>query len=362
MSPHLSIIIPVYKVEKYLNKCLDSIVNQIKGREAEIIIIDDGSPDHSGEIADKYALEYPFIKVIHKKNAGVAAARNTGIDSSKGAWLYFMDSDDWMAEGAVDILLRKTRESPDADVILMDAWKNVDGKEYGWEHFREEFSFKDREKINGLQRGALYFPGTGLETKIPLAAPWDKVYRKNFLASRQIRFRQELKVLDDMVFNMEVFGEAENVAYYKEKIYHYRYVPDSITNSYKPDRVSQDCQVWKYLNSYMAEYFGRSGLDEESREELTQAFYCRIIKSFSICCRLSFFNPLNKAGLKEKIEYVKETMGREPYRTAFRSVRLKKAEWKLKAVILMGRCRFGAGIYLLYMGQSILERFNHAPG
>jgi len=80
MSPHLSIIIPVYRVEKYLSKCLDSIVNQVKGRETEIIIIDDGSPDRSGEIADKYALEYSFEKVIHKANAGVATARNTGND------------------------------------------------------------------------------------------------------------------------------------------------------------------------------------------------------------------------------------------------------------------------------------------
>ena len=120
MSPHLSIIIPVYRVEKYLSKCLDSIVNQVKGRETEIIIIDDGSPDRSGEIADKYALEYSFVKVIHKANAGVAAARNTGIDSSQGNWLYFVDSDDWMAEGAVDILLDRTKKNPDADVILID--------------------------------------------------------------------------------------------------------------------------------------------------------------------------------------------------------------------------------------------------
>ncbi|MDE7334449.1 MAG: glycosyltransferase [Lachnospiraceae bacterium] len=354
MFPQISIIIPVYKVEKYLNKCLDSIVNQVKGKEAEVIIIDDGSPDSSGEIADRYASEYPFIKVIHKENEGVASARNTGIDLSEGAWLYFMDSDDWMAEGAIDILLCKTKENPGADVILMDAWKNVDGKEDGWEHFREEFSLEGRQKISRLQRGALYFPGTGMGTKIPLAAPWDKVYRKKFLDRCQIRFKQELKVLDDMVFNMEVFGEADNVVYCKEKIYHYRYVPDSITNSYKPDRVSQDCQVWKYINNYMAEYFQRGSLDERDEEELTQAYYCRIIKSFSICCRLCFFNPLNKAGLKEKIKYVKETLGMEPYRTAFREVRMKKAEWKLKAVILMGRCRFGVGIYMLHIAQSIL--------
>lgn len=139
MFPHLSIIIPVYRVEKYLSKCLDSIVNQVKGRETEIIIIDDGSPDRSGEIADKYALEYSFVKAIHKANAGVAAARNTGIDSSRGSWLYFVDSDDWMAEGAVDILLDRTKKNPDADVILMDAWKNTGVQEEGWEHFGEEF-------------------------------------------------------------------------------------------------------------------------------------------------------------------------------------------------------------------------------
>ena len=83
--------------------------------------------------------------------------------------------------------------------------KNTGVKEEGWEHFGKEFFLKGRQKISGLQRGALYFPGTGMETKIPLAAPWDKVYRKNFLTGHRIEFRQELKVLDDMVFNMEQY-------------------------------------------------------------------------------------------------------------------------------------------------------------
>ena len=206
MEPLLSIIIPVYKVEKYLPQCLESIVRQVEEEkeEVEVLVIDDGSPDASGKLADACAKRHSFVRVIHRKNGGVAAARNTGLDQARGGWLYFVDSDDWIARGAVRTLLQKTGENPDADVILLDAWKNTGDREDAWEHFEQEFFWKDKAKIRSLQKGALYFPITGYRTKVPLAAPWDKVYRRNFLHQWGLRFRPELKVLDDMVFNVEV--------------------------------------------------------------------------------------------------------------------------------------------------------------
>ena len=107
MNPTISIIIPAYRVEKYIGDCLNSILQQ-KGVSAdalEILVIDDGSPDRSGEIALELAQEYSFLKVIRKENAGVAAARNTGIEAATGQWLYFVDSDDWLAEGAIEAML-----------------------------------------------------------------------------------------------------------------------------------------------------------------------------------------------------------------------------------------------------------------
>ena len=91
----ISVIVPVYNVEKYLEKCLNSLVNQTY-QNIEIIVVDDGSTDNSGRIADDFALKYDIIKVIHTKNGGLSAARNVGIENAGGEYIAFVDSDDWV--------------------------------------------------------------------------------------------------------------------------------------------------------------------------------------------------------------------------------------------------------------------------
>lgn len=350
----LSIIIPVYKVEEYIEKCLQSIVDSytLLNKPIEVIVVDDGSTDKSGEIADRFAREYFYFKVIHKENAGVAAARNTGILEATGKWLYFVDSDDWLAKDAVDTICKRIEEHVDTDILMFDAYQNVSEQEKAWEHFAKDMVWDRKEDIRLLQRGMLYFPLVDKRMKTPLAAPWDKVYRREFLEANHIRFRDELKVLDDMVFNMEAFGVARKVVYCKDKIYHYRYVPDSITNQYKANRVEQDCAVWAYLRDYMDLAWQQGLWNEQGKEEFLQAYYCRIVKSFSICTRLQFFNQKNPDRIADKIKVVKRILKREPYLEAFQRVKLQKAEWKLKVMILVGRVRWGYGVYLLYMGQN----------
>lgn len=361
MNPWISIIVPVYNVEKYLEKCVQSIIADVEKVEKqetwiknhvkdfiEVILVDDGSTDCSGKIADEFAETYLYINVIHKQNAGVAAARNTGMKIAKGEWLYFMDSDDWMAEGALELLYRQGQNNYDTDVILYDAWKNSDKCEQTWEHFSKEQVWDTREEILRLQRGMIYYPSVSHDTKTPLAAPWDKLYRRKFLMDNHIYFAENLKVLDDMIFNMEVFGQADKVCYCKDKIYHYRYVPDSITNSYKADRVDRDCEVWVYIQTYIQQQVERGNWSVREQQDFWQSVYCRIVKSFSICCRLCFFHKRNRKSFYEKLLYVKQTLEQPVYHEAFHNVKLQNAEWKLKAVILFGRVGWTFGIYLLH--------------
>jgi hypothetical protein len=152
-----------------------------------------------------------------------------------------------------------------------------------------------------------------------------------------------------MVFNMEAFGKAKKVGYFKHKIYHYRRVDDSITNSYSPDRVSQDMDVWEYIDSYINSNY------KAEDEMFWQAYYCRIIKSFSICCRLCFFNSKNDKSFGDKLSFVKDVMATEPYTTAFKKVKLKNAQWKLKIMILMGRVKMSFGVWVLHVAQNGLQ-------
>lgn len=350
----LTVIIPAYEVAGYIAKCLQSIALQCAGLACgiEVIVIDDGSLDDSGKIADAFAMKYPFIRVIHKNNEGVAAARNAGIEQASGEWLYFVDSDDWMAENALEKLYQRRQDYANADIVLLDAYRNMENKEYSWEHFHEERIWHDKREIEQLQIGALYFPLAGKENKNPLAAPWDKLFRRKFVLENKLRFQECLRVLDDMIFCMEAFGKAKGIVYCKEKVYHYRYVPNSITNSYKPSRVDQDRKVWEYIQKYIKKQVSGHLWGQEEKECFEEALYCRIIKSYSICCRLCFFNPANKRKTKDKIAYALHVLTTEPYAEAFQKAHMRNLEWKLKVMAFMGKLKWGKGIYLLHLLES----------
>ena len=110
MKSLVSVIVPIYKVEKYLNKCVDSIINQ-SYKNLEIILVDDGSPDKCGEICDKYAEKDSRVKVIHKENGGLSDARNAGIDIAKGDYLLFVDSDDWITSNICEVLIKNANDN-----------------------------------------------------------------------------------------------------------------------------------------------------------------------------------------------------------------------------------------------------------
>ena len=125
-STMISVIVPVYNVEPYLRKCLDSIVNQTY-RDFEILIIDDGSTDGSGRICDEYAEKDSRIKVFHTENRGLSCARNLGLAEAKGEWIGFVDSDDWIEPDMYEVLIRRAEETG-ADVVECSHYKELDGK------------------------------------------------------------------------------------------------------------------------------------------------------------------------------------------------------------------------------------------
>lgn len=359
MEIELSVIIPVYNVAAYLPQCLDSVAGQLGAwREGpvEVLLIDDGSTDGSGRIADRYAEKCPRIQVIHKINAGVAAARNTGMRRAKGKWLYFMDADDWLADNGLVLLHEMMQRHREADLILFDAYRNTGGKEQTWEHFPQNALWVGREQLYKLQRGVLYYPMDFPAACVPLAAPWDKLYRRAFLLHWRIWFREELHVLDDMIFNMEVLGRAAGVAYEKNKVYHYRHVDASITNKYQADRIAQDKKVWDYIEWYQTRQVAEAVWEADETVAFCQAYYCRIIRSFAICCRIHFYHKENKKGFGKKQRYVREVARSSPYAEAFGKVKLRSLEWRLKALVILVRCRLYGGVYLLHLSENILAR------
>lgn len=118
MCPKISVIVAVYKAEKYLYRCLNSLVDQTFD-DYEVVLVDDGSPDNSGVICDRFAVQYPFVHVIHKENGGLSSARQCGIDHAKGEYTIHVDSDDWVELTMLEELYREAKQN-DADMVICD--------------------------------------------------------------------------------------------------------------------------------------------------------------------------------------------------------------------------------------------------
>lgn len=211
VMPAISVITPVYKVEKYLRKCVDSILNQTF-TDFELFIVDDGSPDKCGEIADEYERKDSRVHVIHKENGGAPSARNAGIAEATGRYFYFPDSDDWLEPTYLNelyTLAEKTGAKLVVSGYTMEYFEN--GSAQSYEVSVEEKNFSTRSEVrNNLHN---YF------NNMMMAVPWNKLYRADYIRENKILF-PSLK-WDDLHFNMEVIMDIDSVAISSSSGYHF---------------------------------------------------------------------------------------------------------------------------------------------
>lgn len=234
----ISVIIPVYNVEKYLKRCLDSVVNQTY-KNLEIILVDDGSTDNSGKICDEYVQKDKRIIVIHKENGGLSAARNKGLDICTGDYIGFIDSDDWIALNYFDVLLKNLLEY-DVDIACCDYWRTNKDEENN----KRAVNVKNAQIFRDEKILELY-----LEKELVSAC--SKLYRKKFF--NDIRFPLK-KVNEDISTIFLVFTKSKVVAYIDRKLYFYFRNTDSITKS-KFSRKNLDLlYAWKEVSKLSKNY------------------------------------------------------------------------------------------------------------
>lgn len=175
----LSIIVPIYNVEKYLHRCIESLIHQ-KVEEYEILLVNDGAKDESPTIAEEYSKEYPYIKTIHQKNKGLSGARNTGLIHARGKYVMFIDSDDWIVENSLNTILEQA-ESCELDVGVADfQFVNENGeiKE------NEDTPFHSDEVMTGGE-----YLKESLKTSITMMV-WKSIYSRKFLIENNLFFRE----------------------------------------------------------------------------------------------------------------------------------------------------------------------------
>lgn len=214
----ISIIVPVYKVEKYLPRCVESIINQTY-KNLEIILVDDGSPDNCGKLCDEYAQKDERIKVIHKPNGGLSAARNSGINISTGDYIAFIDSDDWISEDYCETLYHGIVDT-NSDISIIDY--NV---------VNEEDKITNPVDANSENTGltSITYENENIIKELLLQKNiknfvWRMLYRKNVICN----FLEGVNY-EDMFFTLQVLMNVQKVVYTKKRCYNYLQRGGSIT-------------------------------------------------------------------------------------------------------------------------------------
>lgn len=303
----LSVIIPAFNVEKYLAEGLDSLLASEGIDEAELIIIDDGSFDKTGEIADKYASDHRNIRVIHKENEGPSAARNTGLAEASGTYVFFFDSDDMVVPELFSKVIELTKSASD-DMLLWDSELLYETHNLLAPKHRDYFAHSGLEKVERTYTGKGILETQLRNTGDFVATIWLGAYRREFLMSNELFFEKDL-IHEDELLLPKIFITAKSVHYIPEKIYIYRIRPGSIMNPEDNDR-SRSSEALMYVYPELFKYYD-SALEGEPLQELIEANlakrYLRMIYKYRIW-RYGYGKKIDKKrllktsrGLKNKV-------------------------------------------------------------
>ncbi|NGM63426.1 glycosyltransferase [Sphingobacterium sp. SGG-5] len=208
----LSIIIPVYNAEAYLDACIQSIINQTFV-DFELVLVDDGSTDLSGMICDKYATKDLRIKVFHKKNGGVSSARNFGIEQASGNWITFVDSDDRVGENYLNVLEKNWGQ---ADCIFV----GIDQIAYNGQIKEIRFEEAPISTLMFFEKYTLFPHFSG---------PYGKFYNSEIIKKRNVRFDERLHNGEDGLFNFQYLFKTKLIAFHNESVYYYQKREDSLS-------------------------------------------------------------------------------------------------------------------------------------
>lgn len=278
----ISVIVPVYKVEKYLKRCVDSILMQTYW-DFELVLVDDGSPDQCGVICESYAKKDERIVVLHRTNGGLSAARNTGIDwifeNSNSEFITFIDSDDWIHPQYLAILLQTIRETKAAVSVV------------GFER-AEDYDASKINRINNVPKAELMdAENFFISHEWNFNYAWGKLYRKEFFES--IRYPVG-KNFEDIFTTYKVLFMGKTVTFIDVPLYYYFYNPEGISHSlWKPSELVVLDGMREQIEFYKENGFQRA-LEKEKRLYINHYAYqlCRI--------------RANKADLKQNRSYVRK--------------------------------------------------------
>lgn len=270
MKPEISIIVPVYNVEKYLTRCVESLKNQTI-QNLEIILIDDGSTDESGKICDELKKEDQRIKVMHKQNEGQGIARNFGIEIAEGEYVAFVDSDDYIEEETYQYMLNQMKACK-ADLACFGyTHDNSEGSSIYQSKIKDRVFLDDEVKKEFVLH---FFGDNPVEDDMRGVSACMSVYSMELIKEHKIRFPSERKVLsEDTLFNLEFCRFAETVVSCSRIFYHYCLQQNSFSRGYSKERLGKTAEFMEILSGYSEKF----GIQEQTRNRIKMVLWISLL-------------------------------------------------------------------------------------
>ena len=268
-EPLVSVVIPIYKVENVLRRCVDSVLNQTY-HNLEVILVDDGSPDGCPQICDEYAMNDARVRVIHKQNAGLGFARNTGIENATGKYICFFDSDDYIEPVTIEescALAEKT----DADLVCYGHIEETSNGKILKKRIptppKDVFVGKEiREEL--MPMSLSHCAKTGKNWNLSLSA-WCELFSLEVIRNNNFRFVSEREIISEDFYSLlEYYSYCQTIAFIKTPFYHYVSNPVSLSKSYRPDRYDRI----KIFAEKINELSVKMGLETELKEQIKTVF------------------------------------------------------------------------------------------
>lgn len=303
--PKLSIIIPAYNVEAFLPQCLNSIFSQDYA-DYEVLCVDDGSTDGTPELLQSYAAEHPNLRVLTQSNQGMSTARNYGLKEAKGEYVLFVDSDDWLCEGALSIL---AAAFDNEDVVCFNAKKYIEKT--------DEYKDNHSPSIDGVVKGWDYFNEVRLiSSEIHFVCIWQRAYYRAFLEENKLSFAEGIRRAEDDLFTTMVMYHAQTLKVIEDCLYVYRVRDNSITTSVDVNRWYDSMKVQEILAGF---FVPLEGVDKTAIYRVMASNY---INLFSINTKRLYSNHDEELQKRIRWDYFKEVCITLRHKRLYRLIRI----------------------------------------
>lgn len=328
----ISIVVPIYKVpEQYLRKCIQSICNQTL-REIEIILVDDGSPDSCGMICDEYAQKDTRIKVIHKKNAGLSAARNTGVLAASGNWIMFVDGDDWIDSNMCECMYH-IGTSKNVDLVMCGIAKEYQKRSIEYKIMLQDSKVYMGEECKWLQQQLLVYNSN-------IAVAYAKIIKRNILIENNIFHDEMLKQgAEGLEFNLRLFEKIKSATFINKSFYHYIYNENSISASHNEENHNFVIRCFEKIEEFIKK--------SDNAEVLMPWLYNRLLYVIITTAVSGYFNPENKEPYRNKCFKYKTYLEKHIVREALEYDKTIGLSKQRKIVLFFIKYRWFWGLNLL---------------